>query len=792
MSGYRRYQPNDDAHVTDGDSGFLGVNMRLDPCQLPPGICAAARNKRFRFGKCSTRLGIVKLPYFARLGAPFPLVFPIDFEQPFPIGETIHGAGTFDDPDDVKWQIFAADGEVWRSCQGMIAQRLTLPAGVVITGRVFFVQAVGQLFMFRGPDASTLVMTDVNSGWTEVTQAISGAGNGTGTLTIPNSSFALFFQNRLFVLYGRDEIAVSDALNMTRYSITNAFRINRGSSDALTGIYAWNDTTVVVTKEHSIYAVSNLVPNAVGDFDQARLDVITRDWGIVAPKSMVAFGTDLVGLSQRGVVSIRQTETNNLQAVDLPLSDAIQPLINSIAWKHAHNAVGATWDNKYYLALPIDSAEVEGGELLVNRVYDDAGEFRISNLVPGRTYRVVLPNCQFSADGVTYDARFDFPLTADLVITNGSVRFFDGDPGVPVTASLKQIFKGVNNAVLVYDTLNSQWCGHDTSLALMVQEFLLADYDDGERLHYVASDGYINLYEEGFEDDVFVDNRSPFLDVRVDQCPAAGDTLAIDGSEMVLVVTKAAVNTQSLPGPGPDPGATWGCQDLETAQQNLWTDIHNYGGFKNFVTPGNTVIQIPGGIRIQSMTDIVPVITLTGSNWSVQRAASGPVMAPAAIDDYFLSRGYMPQTEDERLLGRYVPKNFKGLVLNLATWDPLLTIKTRTDGENERKTLRDKMRKDRRKSYVYGRPAVDTMNNDFGHGNPYREDYSVLLAETDALELGVDGVDPEILQEATEGAKLRATGKWMQVEVSGFQGRSEITSIEIKATTGARRAGASA
>jgi len=789
MSGYRRYNPGDDAHVTDGDSGWLGVNMRLDPCQLPPGICAGAKNKRFRFGKASTRRGIVKLPYFARLGAPFPLVFPIDFEQPWPIGVNIHGAGTFDDPDDAKWTIIAADGRVFATAQGIVAFKLRLPVGVVLSGRVFFVQAVSKFYMFRGPDASTLVMEDVAIGWTEVTQENSGAGNGTGTLTIPNSSFALFFQNRLFVLYGRDEIAVSDALNMTRYSITNAFRINKGSSDALTGIYAWNDTTVVVTKEHSIYAVSNLIPNSMGDFDQARLEVVTTDWGIIAPKSMVAVGTDLLGLSQRGVVSIRQTETNKLQAVDLPLSDPIAPLIQSIHWLHAHLAVGAFWDNKYYLAIPRDSAEVEGQELLVNRYYDEDGELRISTLVPTRTYRVVLPENAFIADDVTYDATL-LPTTEDVVSIDGKGTF-TGTPGALVKASLRQVFKGVNNAVLVYDTLNSQWAGYDESRALMVQDFLLADYNDGERLQFVSADGFFNLYEEGFDDDIFQENLSPYLDLVVDQLPAPGDTITVQLPDatggIVVTVTNDAVNTAATI----DDTATWGCADLETAQRNLWTDPNNVGGYKHWLTTGNTVVQIAGGVRIQSQTVSPPLVVFVGSNWSYRKVGNGPAIIPIGIEDYFLSRGYMPQTEDERLLGKYVPKNFKGATMSLRTWDPLLTILTRTDGENEKKVLRDLLRKSRRKSYVWGRQAIDTMNNDAGHGNPFREDYSILLAESDQFELGPDeGVDPEILQECTEGAKLRASGKWLQVEVSGFQGRSEITSIEIKATTGARRAGA--
>ena len=50
-------------YVTDGDQGFGGVNMRLDPGQLPSGLAASARNKRFENAVARTRPGVVLLPW---------------------------------------------------------------------------------------------------------------------------------------------------------------------------------------------------------------------------------------------------------------------------------------------------------------------------------------------------------------------------------------------------------------------------------------------------------------------------------------------------------------------------------------------------------------------------------------------------------------------------------------------------------------------------------------------------------------------------------------------------------
>tara|TARA_R100000808_G_scaffold1169_2_gene5505 strand:- start:1784 stop:4177 length:2394 start_codon:yes stop_codon:yes gene_type:complete len=48
-------------YITDGDQGFVGVNMNLDPALLEPGHAAEAINKRFKNGVARTRPGLVKL-----------------------------------------------------------------------------------------------------------------------------------------------------------------------------------------------------------------------------------------------------------------------------------------------------------------------------------------------------------------------------------------------------------------------------------------------------------------------------------------------------------------------------------------------------------------------------------------------------------------------------------------------------------------------------------------------------------------------------------------------------------
>jgi hypothetical protein len=60
MSQYRDFEQADDPQAQDWDGVLLGVNERLAPENLPPGMTAGARNVRMRTGQPMTRLGVSK------------------------------------------------------------------------------------------------------------------------------------------------------------------------------------------------------------------------------------------------------------------------------------------------------------------------------------------------------------------------------------------------------------------------------------------------------------------------------------------------------------------------------------------------------------------------------------------------------------------------------------------------------------------------------------------------------------------------------------------------------------
>jgi hypothetical protein len=66
------------------------------------------------------------------------------------------------------------------------------------------------------------------------------------------------------------------------------------------------------------------------------------------------------------VVALKLNEEGRVDASPEPFSRPIQKLIDRINWTHAHKAVGAYHDNKYYLAVPLDGSTTNNAILVHN------------------------------------------------------------------------------------------------------------------------------------------------------------------------------------------------------------------------------------------------------------------------------------------------------------------------------------------------------------------------------------------------------------------------------------------
>ena len=529
--------PRDAQSQIDGDTQFMGISPRLDAGSLPAGMASEARNMRFRNGVAATRKGVYKPSWINNLT-------PEIDNRVRPFGE-VHGVGVFRNPDsNLEFVVIAADGKAYYTRQGNNPIELDLPTGVVLVGEVNFTQAFNKLIMFRGEDFAPLVMTSEDTGFEDMIEqwdstsayAVSdevafgplvsvsgiafssgtatvttGAAHGfitgadvtiaganesefngrfsitktsdttftftttssnsaaTGTITatnnkeyyscstitsagespstaagkwtqlstiMPNASHGVHVANRIIVptkydasstAYGnkRDFIAVSDALDHAHTFFNQLFRINFGSNSEVVDLLVFDENRVLIMKTLDVHMMTGfIVTDANGTLtNSASVQPVIQNYGVPNRGASVVVGSNVFFYaSRRGIVSMAQTEQSKVRGVDLPLSEPIQPLIDRIDARNESKIRLAYWDNKLWVACPID-----GGN------------------------------------------------------------------------------NGENNALLVYDMLNSAWVSHDDGTAIKPKEFFVAEYNNAQRLFYIGTDGFINLVEENYEGDDVAD-----------------------------------------------------------------------------------------------------------------------------------------------------------------------------------------------------------------------------------------------------------------------------------------------
>ena len=159
-----------------------------------------------------------------------------------------------------------------------------------------------------------------------------------------------------------DELIASDILDQNTYdTIQDQFVVASGSADYIVGLKAFADDAIIVFCRNSIHLVQGTV-----DASSAQVKELTREVGCIARRSIVTVGNSVLFLSDNGVYSLDFGDLYNLRGASLPLSEAIAPVIKRINGSYASKASAVFHDNRYYIALPLDSATTNSSILVYN------------------------------------------------------------------------------------------------------------------------------------------------------------------------------------------------------------------------------------------------------------------------------------------------------------------------------------------------------------------------------------------------------------------------------------------
>ena len=204
--------------------------------------------------------------------------------------------------------------------------------------------------------------------------------NGRGFTHMPAPEWGVAHQRRLIVPFAyttsgssgsetitarnvSDEILFSDILDADTYDLLqDNFRVTAGIADHIQTVHPFTDDAAIAFNRNSLHLITGLS----GDLTDLAIKEITREVGLVARKSVATIGNSVFFLSDNGIYSAEFGDLYNLRGAGLPLSDAIDPLVKRINTAYAYRAVGVFHNNRYYLAVPLDSSVTNNAILVYN------------------------------------------------------------------------------------------------------------------------------------------------------------------------------------------------------------------------------------------------------------------------------------------------------------------------------------------------------------------------------------------------------------------------------------------
>lgn len=237
---------------------------------------------------------------------------------------------------------------------------------------------------------------------------------GLGFSHMPAPPFAVYHQRRLVMPYKfdvesandtftsrgiLDEVIASDILDSNTYDrIYAQYRFNAGTSDFVVGLHSFAEDSLLVFNRNSLHIVQNTT-----SLEAASVRLLTNEVGCVARKSIVQVGNQVIFLSDNGVYGTQFLDEYNLRGTETPLSEPINETIKQINKEAWSNSVAVYFDNRYYLAVPINGSTNNNAILVFNFLnkqwesvdaIDDAN-FHVSNLIvagEGNTRGVYVTN----------------------------------------------------------------------------------------------------------------------------------------------------------------------------------------------------------------------------------------------------------------------------------------------------------------------------------------------------------------------------------------------------------------
>ena len=222
-----------------------------------------------------------------------------------------------------------------------------------------------------------LDVADVSIGQAKTLTVSRPLAIGKGFIHQPASPFGVVHQRRLWLPYQytsdtvpsdrgiRDEIVASDIMDPDTFDVIgNQFRPSAGQSDYTVSLKPFTQDSLVIFNRKSIH----LMTGVSGSLADVKTNVVTTEIGCSARKSVVQIANKLYFLSDQGIYSVEFLDEYNLRGTGTPISETIQPYIDRINQDYAYLSVGVYFNNRLWMAVPLDSSPGAGNATKLNSI----------------------------------------------------------------------------------------------------------------------------------------------------------------------------------------------------------------------------------------------------------------------------------------------------------------------------------------------------------------------------------------------------------------------------------------
>lgn len=207
------------------------------------------------------------------------------------------------------------------------------------------------------PATGTILYAEVKRPlkWDGASFSLLSVGTVTGSVKwMPASNFALLQANRAIYQLARTSLAISNINDVEKYdSLAGVFTFANGWSDYLIGAHPYQNNQTLVLLRRSIY----LLNGVDGDVAEVTSQILTQQTGCVSAGSVATCGSDVLFLSDLGVFRLQPGLELQLRGNSEPLSAPIDTIIRRINFASVNKAKSAYFNNRYYLAIPVDGSD---------------------------------------------------------------------------------------------------------------------------------------------------------------------------------------------------------------------------------------------------------------------------------------------------------------------------------------------------------------------------------------------------------------------------------------------------